>query len=398
MPDLGNRIARLCFSTYESCPSKAKPRTRSNGTREWTNLAAIVIERGNRELICASLATGVKCLPDASLEKSRGRFLHDSHAEILAIRAFNRYILTECRRIQNENGYESPCIDRLNNDIKYQFCLREECRLYLLVTELPCGDSSMEALSAGKSPWNPLSTFNNLEVPLKGRSYFSEIGKVRTKPGRSDSPETRSKSCSDKLATFQLTSLLLSPTSVMVSPKQMYLTSIIIPSDKCFRNSINRAFAPCGRLSSLHSSDISSDSEYTYRPFSVLTYSADVHRFEHSKEAVIHDSHQMASFSPSNVSLIYIENESTVESIVKGIKVGAKPTSIAAASLVSRVRLFKLCFKIMSSEERIISTNYYDMKRNNISRTKAKEAIRNILGNWVPTSTDNFSLEEHGLL
>ena len=41
-------------------------------------------------LHCLSLATGVKCLSNDKVRQAKGMALHDSHAEILAIRGFNR--------------------------------------------------------------------------------------------------------------------------------------------------------------------------------------------------------------------------------------------------------------------------------------------------------------------
>ena len=51
---------------------------------------------GEPTLQCASLATGMKCLPVSKVPQANGNVLHDWHAEVLAIRGFNSWILEEC--------------------------------------------------------------------------------------------------------------------------------------------------------------------------------------------------------------------------------------------------------------------------------------------------------------
>ena len=50
-------------------------------------------------LTCAALATGMKCLPHSKIPHANGNVLHDSHAEVLAIRAFNRFLVDECEEL-----------------------------------------------------------------------------------------------------------------------------------------------------------------------------------------------------------------------------------------------------------------------------------------------------------
>ena len=49
----------------------------------------------------------MKCLPASKLHACNGVGIHDWHAEVLAIRAFNRYLLDECSRLlQDEQSSE----------------------------------------------------------------------------------------------------------------------------------------------------------------------------------------------------------------------------------------------------------------------------------------------------
>ena len=54
----------------------------------------------------------MKCLPAAKLPQAQGQVLHDWHAEVLAIRAFNRFVLEECRLLGLDAGAESRFLRR----------------------------------------------------------------------------------------------------------------------------------------------------------------------------------------------------------------------------------------------------------------------------------------------
>jgi tRNA-specific adenosine deaminase 1 len=103
MPSLTEGVARLVLETYEALHSVGKPAVRSNGIPEWTILAGVVVQRqgepqlrllliSDLSLCCLSVATGVKCLSHDKVVQAKGLALHDSHAEILAIRGVNRFV------------------------------------------------------------------------------------------------------------------------------------------------------------------------------------------------------------------------------------------------------------------------------------------------------------------
>jgi len=46
----GDAIARCVLSTFETLPSKAKPRHQVNGSKEWVPLSGIVLSRGCRPI------------------------------------------------------------------------------------------------------------------------------------------------------------------------------------------------------------------------------------------------------------------------------------------------------------------------------------------------------------
>ena len=165
----------------------------------------------------------MKCLPSNKLPLAHGNILHDWHAEIVAIRAFNRYLLDECILTSMPPYSPSEIIrQRIPEEFTQRtseqqpFTIREDITLHMYCSEAPCGDASMEltmALQEDATPWVSApptlsSTADHEPSALRGRSNFSLLGIVRAKPSRPDAPPTLSKSCTDKLVVKQATSLL----------------------------------------------------------------------------------------------------------------------------------------------------------------------------------------------
>jgi tRNA-specific adenosine deaminase 1 len=141
--------------------------------------------------------TGMKCLPASRIPQAQGIVLHDCHAEIVAIRAFNRFLIQECSTLVESHSAVSPWVrrrgvDELSNSSPQPFALKEKVSIYVYSSEAPCGDASMELIMLAQddaTPWEipPLETeqehATSVESALKGRGYFSELGIVRRKPG-----------------------------------------------------------------------------------------------------------------------------------------------------------------------------------------------------------------------
>ena len=87
----------------------------------------------------------MKCLPASKLPEANGNGLHDWHAEILAIRTFNRFLLDECMSL-SEGGAGTGLLQR--NDIYEEsthgmqhatpFRLRDGVKLHMYCSEAPC--------------------------------------------------------------------------------------------------------------------------------------------------------------------------------------------------------------------------------------------------------------------
>lgn len=251
------------------------------------------------KLICVALATGMKCLPQNKVSRAQGNILHDCHAEILALRGFNRWIVDECFGLLDQ--HDGIWIERRTEASGSEldagwapFQLQNDVRIHMYCSEAPCGDASMEILaqrSDDGTPWDPPPPASALlpkstdesqaittasrevsaaERPelLHGRAYFSLVGIVRRKPARADAPPTVSKSCSDKLAMKQCTGLLSALPSLLINPtKNSYLQTLVLPDGALVKESVQRAFGRDGRMSPIASH---SSSKYSFRPFKVL--------------------------------------------------------------------------------------------------------------------------------
>ncbi|KAF5328303.1 hypothetical protein D9758_017983 [Tetrapyrgos nigripes] len=119
---------------------------------QWTILASIFLTNTTAQVSnvkIISIATGTKCLP-TSRYPLHGEALHDSHAEILARRGVVRWVLDEIIR-ETEGGYpKSEWISRQPEGGKY--ALKDDGKLCLYVSTVPCGDASTRYLAAFQDP------------------------------------------------------------------------------------------------------------------------------------------------------------------------------------------------------------------------------------------------------
>lgn len=135
----------------------------------------------------------MKCLPanQAALLNS-GTVLHDWHAEILTIRAFNRFLLQEAYLLASTPTYTSSILCRTNthesSSQAQPYALHSDLQIMMYCSQAPCGDASMELIIEAQSdatPW-PVPPTNDengkQQKPLLGRGSFSQLGVVRRKP------------------------------------------------------------------------------------------------------------------------------------------------------------------------------------------------------------------------
>lgn len=137
---LADKIANLCYEHFESLPKKGKPVP----GKEWTILAAIVQCTQNESdadeitLRVVSMGTGSKCVGQGKLS-DQGDLLHDSHAEVIARRAFLRYMYS-----QLSLAYTSSDMSIFTVDDSTQKCtLKSNVFFVFFSSHTPCGDASI---------------------------------------------------------------------------------------------------------------------------------------------------------------------------------------------------------------------------------------------------------------
>jgi tRNA-specific adenosine deaminase 1 len=276
-----------------------------------------------------------------------------------------------CSSTSNDNSLEERAIA--------PFYLCSSLSIHLFSSEPPCGDASMELLMAklgpeASQPWTVQHSSqaggdaSSPSTILQGRTFFSSLGIMRRKPSRPDAEPTLSKSCTDKLAIKQLTSLLSFPANQFIAPtRNAYLSSLIVPAAKYEKVGYTRAFGQSGRLSPLPKIQLSTP----FHPFEVLP----LHRlhqpqFPFSKPTKLvranSDSSSEQISEPrackaSNLSAVYIyhsygsvqNSNGTVinETLINGVKQGQtinSPSSLRKASAISRANMLRLGRSIAS--------------------------------------------------
>jgi tRNA-specific adenosine deaminase 1 len=212
------------------------------------------------------------------------------------------------------------------------------------------GDASMELIMASQedsTPWDlpalsastsPSTISSKPPSLLHGRGYFSALGQVRGKPSRPDAPLTLSKSCSDKLALKQSTSLLSSLTSLLISPQNAYLTSLVLPSSQYSETACTRAFSSSGRLTPLKGKEWGGG--YAFREFKVLTTEKE---FAYSRRQALKPGEKLV---PSNITSISGLSPADSETLIGGTLQGRKQFSLPGASRVCKRRMWQLALSV----------------------------------------------------
>ncbi|KFY07059.1 hypothetical protein V492_07478 [Pseudogymnoascus sp. VKM F-4246] len=412
----GDSIAETVLKKFNSLPKKRKPIQRADHRREWVPLAGIVAQDEDR-LACLALGTGMKCLPSNKIPEANGTVLHDWHAEVVALRSINRFLLEECRKIALSKEQSSKYVRRRRADeitpSNFQpFTIKEDVKLHMYCSEAPCGDASMELTMAAQddaTPWvvpapaSPTAT----DSSMPGRGYFSNLGIVRRKPSRPDAPSTLSKSCSDKITLKQITSVLSSITSSLISPENAYLQTLTLAEPQYVDAGCERCFSPRGRLKDLQ---VPPSGGYSFQDFKMMTTEKE---FAYSRRDADGSPLLSDAISPSNIAASwspYFE-----ETLIGGVLQGRKQNDPKGASVVCKRKMWELAEDITrlldsedSNSENTSSPEvesgakkgrgtYEDMKQSELlqDRIAAKNNARKTLKGWVRNDGDEgFTLDK----
>jgi tRNA-specific adenosine deaminase 1 len=351
--------------------------------------------------------------------------LHDSHAEVLALRALNRFFLSEVHAVLQKRDvkYVSPFVSfrtvevyqSQENSCSHQpFEIRRNVSIWMFSTEAPCGDASMEVLMAEKEgnaePWDKEP---DRKDALQGRGYFSALGEVRRKPSRRDAEATMSKSCTDKLTLKQVTSILCFPTNLIISSTEnAYLSGLIVPSTRYSEEGFRRAFGQSGRLASMQTCHLPPCIQF--HPFKTEILPSDFEPFPFAKI----DTAQQ-SVKAGNISAVLIRNLRDIstdinETILGGVKQGHKPVANdpKKTSVLCRLRLWELVRSLIDTiqedenipaqtKKELLRTRaaptYAELKASHLNahRQAAKETVTRSLGKWPKNSGDEAWGVEH---
>lgn len=211
-----------------------------------------------------------------------------------------------------------------------------------------------------------------------------------TRAARPDAPVTLSKSCTDKLALKQCTSLLNSISSLLLAPHQAYLDTLIIPESQYVSVAFERAFKPTGRFKLL-SRKITQDwsDGYDYKPSKVTTTSRE---FRFSKRMTANATDRV----PSNISAVWTPYFQEV--LIGGVQQGRKQFDARGASMTCRKRIWDATVKVVASvnltnfSEVMKIPKYTDVKQSNLlaDRRQVKEDVRRcVLQGWVRNEQDD---------
>ncbi|EME87711.1 uncharacterized protein MYCFIDRAFT_29254 [Pseudocercospora fijiensis CIRAD86] len=396
----GDSIADCVLKTFEALPAKSKPRVQENGRREWVPLAGIVLSHDSTQsLTCASLATGMKCLPQDKIALANGNILHDSHAEILAIRSFNRFLLDECAELAR-NGFGTEhtsawikwrCEGEKQAQHQLPFALQEDVKIHMYTSQTPCGDASMELTMSSQEDSTPWAV--RQEGEMLGRGNFDQLGVVRRKPARPDAPQTLSKSCSDKLALKECTGLLSGVVSCLIDVRGTWLSTLVVPNEewKLGKVGMERAWGRNGRMAPLAANEVQERWQrrgYQFRPFGIRTTSR---IFTFAKPL-----NSDPNVLPSNLAALWTPLRQ--ETLINGVLQGRKQLDPKGASCVSRRLLWKsaLDVALMVGVSVLGKRTYAEMKSSHeleVRESIKKDVVELALKPWVKNEGDeDFAL------
>ncbi|KAL5021831.1 hypothetical protein ScPMuIL_000986 [Solemya velum] len=141
--NFAEEVAEKCYEFYDKMPQKGKPQK----DKEWTLLSAVVMTKQNGDgdkvsLKVVSMGTGSKCIGQSKMSP-KGDVLSDSHAEIIARRAFLRFLYCELTLAYTggeSEVFQSPSFCSKSGN---RCCRKANVHFHFFTSHTPCGDASI---------------------------------------------------------------------------------------------------------------------------------------------------------------------------------------------------------------------------------------------------------------
>ncbi|NXX88738.1 ADAT1 deaminase, partial [Centropus bengalensis] len=174
-------IAELCYRHYRTgLPRRGKP----DPEREWTSLAAVVkVESAapsaalgtagalqeTKEVV--ALGTGTKCIGQNKMRKT-GDVLNDSHAEIVAKRSFQRYLLHQMSLAASHQ----QCSIFIPGTETGKWKLKPNITFVFFSSHTPCGDASIIPINEPDNQLaEPVTGDDAAGRPVECRSNYDRL-------------------------------------------------------------------------------------------------------------------------------------------------------------------------------------------------------------------------------
>lgn len=180
-------------------------------------------------------------------------------------------------------------------------------------------------------------------------------------------------------------------TSILISPLNMYIDTLILPAPQYHHKALDRAFSPKGRMSPI--TDIKWSGGYSFNPFKFRKTEVD---FEFSRRNILSSA---TAAKGSNICAAYAPN--LQESLINGVLQGRKQFAIKGGSALCNARMSHLVYQLLVLLGKPVlsriqgNIGYKQLKGCGLlqDRSRVKDDVRrHALKGWIRNAGDDFEL------